>query len=183
MHPLAFALLLSVRGEPHFLVKPKPRNPLPLPQVGRIALWEAEEAKRGGRWDLRQSPWASGRVYVKAGEEGAALEFVFETPEEVSLKVWPVWWRHGERRPPHQFPWPLELRVGPKLLTVCKRKLFFAAPASGRVGVIDCETEELLKPIEVGGFVSDSEATEKAVCQDGEREVSPSLCGFGPFRS
>jgi len=66
MYVLALCLLLTVEGESHFLVGRKPRNPFSLPEVRRVALWEAEKAKLRGRWDLRQSPWASGEIYVKA---------------------------------------------------------------------------------------------------------------------
>jgi len=45
--------------------------------------------------------------------------------------------------------------VGPDVLVVVAGRLFFSAPAAGRVGVVDLNQERLLAPLEIGGYVTD----------------------------
>nr|MBC8443192.1 hypothetical protein [PVC group bacterium] len=69
-----------------------------IPIGGVPAAWEAERAQAKGKWQTVQHAWADGGAYAKAGEAGAVLEFPFECGRATSLRVWPVWWRHGERK-------------------------------------------------------------------------------------
>ena len=82
-----------------------------------------------------------------------------------------MWWRHGERRPARRFPYPFKPQlkqapvdaptVGPDVLAACGRLVFFTAPATGRIGVLDAETGELTAPVEIGGYPADMVADEK----------------------
>lgn len=44
---------------------------------------------------------------------------------------------------------------GPDVMVVAAGRLFFSAPAAGRVGVVDLATDQLLPPVEMGGCVAD----------------------------
>lgn len=129
----------------------------PMPAASEEAVWQAEDAHLRGQWTRVEHPWASGGAYVKPEklEQGTMLEFPFRTESFTTLRVYPVWWKHGERKPAKRFPYPLELLPGPDVVDWYDRFAFFTAPANGRIGLLDMESESLLKAIEVGGYLAD----------------------------
>lgn len=146
--------------------------PVP-PQAGR-GQWEAEAARVGAGWTRVQHPWASAGAYMasKAPAAGSTLEFGFHVDRPTRLSVWPVWWRHGERRPAKRFPYPFKPQmaqapvddppVGPEVLAAFGRLVFFTAPATGRIGVLDAQADTLLDPIELAGYPADMVVDEQS---------------------
>ncbi|HIE53033.1 MAG TPA: hypothetical protein EYP85_14880 [Armatimonadetes bacterium] len=128
-----------------------------VPPAGGKAVWEAEEAQREGQWEEVRHPWASGGVYLKPRGTGGdvVLEFPFHTDRFTTLRVWPVWWRHGERKSARRFPYPLPAEPGPDVVDWCGNLVFFTAPATGKVGVLDAATETLRGAIDLGGYLTD----------------------------
>ena len=53
------------------------------------------------------------------------------------------------------FPEPLKETPGPDAMVISAGKLFFTSPSTGRVGVVDVGTGELVKVIDLGGYPSD----------------------------
>ncbi|MBM4048076.1 MAG: hypothetical protein FJ279_23490, partial [Planctomycetes bacterium] len=160
-----------------------------LPSDGAAQLWQAEKAKQDGGWQVVSSPRATGGAYVEPScAEGVVLEFPLEAKKEGTIAVWPVWWRTGERKEAKRFPqhvpyfnleqvWPIAWpaansvnmeavpvfeRTGPDVIDVCGDKLFFTAPTTGRVGVVDAKSEKLVGCVEVGGYVGDLVADGKS---------------------
>ena len=144
------------------------KDKFPVPTSGDFIRWEAERAIQRGAPEVVEHPLsrlrrdvaakpphrASGGAYVKASA-GDALEFPFELAEEAELCFYPEWWRHGEQKPAKRFPHPFPKDFGPTALAACGDKVFFNAPVTGCIGVMDAETERLLDPIEVGGYPID----------------------------
>lgn len=128
-----------------------------IPTSSIFIRWEAEQAIRFGTWKVIEHPWASGGAYVItcAGDGEKILEFPFEVKEEVTLSFYPEWWRHGEQKPARRFPDPFPRTFGPTVLIACSNKVYYNAPATGRIGIIDAITETLLRPIDVGGYPID----------------------------
>ena len=131
--------------------------PFRVPPATQKAVWEAEQAQRRGRWQQLGHPWASGGAYVRpeAVETGTVLEFPFHTDGPATLRVWPQWWRHGERKPAKRFPYPLPSLAGPDVVDWHEDLVFFTAPASGRLGVFDATTDFLLGAVDLGGYLAD----------------------------
>ncbi len=119
--------------------------------------WSAAAADRSGAWEEVEHPRAGGGVYMSAASDdgSAVLEFPFETDKPVDLQSMVVWWRHGERRAAERFPHPLPRTLGPTSLATDGRRVFYNAPATGRVGAIDVEGEAVGQVIEVGGYPID----------------------------
>jgi len=173
-----FALLMALMeamamGEPQLFVVPK---------GGKIAVWEAEQAKSDG-WIVVQHEWASGGAFVEPVEGHArpVLEFPFRTDRPITLQVFPLWWWHGEQKTATRFPsylpyfrllqifemaypdpkgvtrlpFPVPARFGPDALDGDGKRLFFTAPEAGRIGVLDLTTERLVQVIEIGGYPTD----------------------------
>lgn len=87
--------------------------------------------------------------------DGEVLEFPFKVTQGVALRFYPEWWPHGEQEPARRFPHPFPRTSGPTALATCGNAIFFNAPATGRIGVIDSLTETLLQSIEIGGYPID----------------------------
>ena len=114
------------------------RAPVPGPD-GESVVWQAEAARQVGAWQRTERADADGGAYVRPegwrADGERALEFEFDVPKRTVLSVYPNWWRHGERRPAVRFPDPLPRSVGPSAVATVGDAVFFAAPATGRVGV------------------------------------------------
>jgi len=83
------------------------------------------------------------------------MEFPFECDRATNLRVWPVWWRHGERKSAKRFPCPLPEQAGPDVIGSFEDRVFFTAPATGRVVVFDPASERVVDVIELGGYLAD----------------------------
>ena len=148
--------------------------PFALPSGIEEAGWEAEAAGVGAGWQRTRHPWASGGEYVAADSPSsmAVLEFPFRLERSTRLRVRPVWWRHGERLPAKRFPHPFKVQqaqapvdapmVGPEVLATCGRFVFFTAPATGRIGVLDAGTEQVVATVDIGGYPADMIADDGA---------------------
>jgi hypothetical protein len=53
------------------------------------------------------------------------------------------------------FPTPLKETPGPDAMVMLAGKLFFTSPSTGRIGVVDAGSGELIRTIDVGGYLSD----------------------------
>lgn len=126
-----------------------------LPADTRWTTWEAESATAAGSWETIADPTASGGRYCQAGGAGAALQYHFRVQAPTTLRLRPLWWRTSERRAARTFPYPLAGQFGPSVLVPCGDRLYFTAPANGRVGVIDPQTEALCASLAPGGYLSD----------------------------
>jgi DNA-binding beta-propeller fold protein YncE len=131
-----------------------------LPQVGTKTVWEAEQAIKvtPRDWEVRKDGKASGGAYVRPLRIGkdVMLEFPISVPNETSIMVYPLWWKHGERLPARRFPFPLELKPGPDVIVSAEKNLaLFTAPASGRIGIFDIVAKRPIGAINVGGYISD----------------------------
>ena len=153
----------------------------PLPQSDETAVWESEDAASQG-WEVVRDPGAHAGAYVEpAGGAGAILTFRFHTDRTACLKLFPLWWRHGDQRAATRFPatlrpftvqqvgamaypdprgcteLPLAVtqRPGPDAVDRFEGKVFFTAPEAGRVGVVDLASECLVDAVEVGGYLAD----------------------------
>ena len=128
-----------------------------LPSGGTPARWEAERARSQGSWRSVQHSWAGGGAYVKpaAAAGDAVLEFPFECNRPATLRLWPVWWRHGSRESAKRFPYPLAAVAGPDVLGQFEGRVFFTAPAAGRVVVFDPRAGCVAETIDVGGYPAD----------------------------
>jgi len=133
---------------------------LPLPEAsGEAVRWQAEAAEAAG-WEPVADPRADGGRYVRAAPEGGTLTFRFTTDRPMTLALRPVWWLHGDRLPARRFPDPLPRSLGPAVFAASGHLLFFTAPAAGRIGVYDMRAEEMLEPIDCGGYPADLLAAE-----------------------
>lgn len=131
----------------------------PMPKVGQVGKWEAERAQMKGEWKLFHHPSASGGIYVSPSGEGVELFFPVESLRPTDLRVYPLLWRHSDRRPARRFPHPLERRPGPDVIdywqTGTERILFFTSPGTGRVVAFDPQGEKVIKSITLGGYPAD----------------------------
>lgn len=129
----------------------------PLPSARDEQVWEAEDAARDGDWVRVSHSWASAGAYVEPRGlgKGTALVFPFTLRRPTTLRIRPIWWRHGERKPARRFPHPLRSAVGPDVMDWCGRLVFFTCPRSGRVGVLDAASESVVKALDLGGYPAD----------------------------
>lgn len=123
------------------------------------ATWEAEAAARYGPWREISDPTASSGKYVEGSGDNARLEFTFRTDAPTNLALKPLWWRTGERKAARRFPYPLDALPGPDVVVACEGKVFFTAPAAGRVGFVDGQGT-LRGYLQVGGYLTDMVADE-----------------------
>ncbi|MDW8026449.1 MAG: hypothetical protein RMK18_11375 [Armatimonadota bacterium] len=151
-----------------------------VPESGRVAIWEAAQSDG---WQVVQHKWASGGAFVEpaADRPKPVLEFRFKVDKPATIKVFPLWWRHGEQKvatrfpshlpyfriqqifemayPDHKgvtrLPFAIPARFGPDALDGDGKHLFFTAPETGCIGVVDLAIERLLHTIEVGGYLTD----------------------------
>ncbi|MEX2579867.1 MAG: hypothetical protein WD342_12485 [Verrucomicrobiales bacterium] len=128
---------------------------LPLPEPsGDAVRWQAEAAESQD-WELVDDPRADDGRYARASGEDGTLTFRFTATEPMTLSLRPVWWLHGDRKPARRFPDPLPRSFGAGAVAAQDHLLFFAAPATGRVGVYDMKAEQMLEPIELDGYPAD----------------------------
>jgi len=153
-----------------------------VPESGAVAVWEAEKALMLG-WQVIPHEGASGGAFVEtvADHPKPVLEFHFKVDKPMTIKVFPLWWRHGEQKTATRFPsqvpylriqqmfemaypdpksvtrlpFAIPARFGPDALDGDGERLFFTAPETGRVGVVDLKTERIVDNIEVGGYLTD----------------------------
>jgi len=170
---LAFAFCACAHGGEFFTV----------PADGTAAVWQAEAARASGGWKKVSDETASGGAYASntAGEGLNVLEFRFKTDRPVSLRVVPVWWRNSEEKTALRFPnslpyfkrryvWPagfpdrtklsrkplfVKERPGPDKLAVLDGRLYFSAPTSGALGIVDAASEKVVGRVELGGYIAD----------------------------
>ncbi|OIO97045.1 MAG: hypothetical protein AUJ92_04440 [Armatimonadetes bacterium CG2_30_59_28] len=162
--PVVLTFLLAT-GSAELRAAPSPaRGPtgkVSPPAVGKVGLWEAEAGQRVGDWLVVKHPLASGGVYMKPGGADTAhrLEFAIEAREPVSLRVWPVFWRHGDRRPVRRFPYPLPRQPGPDCIDWAdvdgQRRLFITSPATGSLSSLSVDPPQLRTTAQPGGYLSD----------------------------
>lgn len=133
----------------------------PLPSVEQRVVWEAERALQGKEWRLVRHEGASGGAYVEPRLLPATLEFPVAADRSVSLRITPRFWRTGARLPARRFPYPLEALPGPDVVVAVGKRLFFTAPATGRLGIVALPLGTLVGHREVGGYLSDLLADEE----------------------
>ena len=121
--------------------------------------WEAEDAVAYADWERVSHAWAGNGAYVRTSShtqrDAPTLDFEFEVTRPLTLRVRPVWWRHGERNPAVRFPAPLPRTVGPSALQSDGHTLYFTAPATGRIGLLDTAGAALTGHIDIGGYPLD----------------------------
>ena len=137
-----------------------PKTIFSLPIAGTASVWEAEHAIKVGSadWEVRKEARASGGAYVKAVNAGrnVMLEFPVSVPNESTIMVYPLWWKHSEQMPARRFPYPIERKSGPDVIVELGRNLaLFTAPISGRVGIFDIAARRPIGAIDIGGYLSD----------------------------
>jgi len=131
------------------------------PKPGQIGTWEAEKARMKGEWEMILHPSASGGIYVKPKKISDETELIFpiKTDRPLHLRVWPLLWRHSDRRPARRFPYPLEHRPGPDVIDRwqmgTEHILFFTSPETGRVSAMDPQSEKVIASVALGGYVAD----------------------------
>jgi DNA-binding beta-propeller fold protein YncE len=130
------------------------RKPFEIPSGMDRAIWEAEKAVIHGKWKVLRTNLAHGGSYVWL-ESGSILEFPFEVREPTTLRIHPIWWRHGERKTAIRFPFPLPRVPGPDVIDIYGDFCFFTAPAAGKVAVLDLRKEEVIEVLDIGGYPSD----------------------------
>ena len=126
----------------------------PAPDTTGWTVWQAEEARQTGPWQLGE-PAGNGAHYLSPSQAGDTLAFPFTTEGPASLRVRPVWWRSGDQRLAHRFPYPLVRQPGPDAVDFVGTTVFATAPGAGRVIIVDALTEKLTGCVEVGGYLSD----------------------------
>lgn len=155
---------------------------LVVPESGKVAVWEAEKALMAG-WQVVPHNGASGGAFVEpvADHPKPVLEFRFKVDKPTTIKVFPLWWRHGEQKTATRFPsqvpylriqqmfemaypdpkgitrlpFAIPARFGPDALDGDGERLFFTAPETGRIGIVDLLMERIVDSIEVGGYLTD----------------------------
>lgn len=153
-----------------------------VPESGKVAVWEAEKALMLG-WQVIPHDGASGGAFVEptADQPKPVLKFRFKVDKPTTIKVFPLWWRHGEQKTAVRFPsqvpylriqqmfemaypdpksvtrlpFAIPARFGPDALDGDGERLFFTAPEVGRIGIVDLSTERIIGSIEVGGYLTD----------------------------
>jgi hypothetical protein len=150
-----------------------------------VTVFDATKAAAVGKWTSRPNPLVAGGKYMSAGAEGVgtALEFPFDVDKPTQIAVKPLWFSHGDQRKARRFPdnlpffnvqqvWPIQgswydfnapltmpapvvSKPGPDAIDVLGTNAYFTAPAGGKVGVVDLQTEKVIGSFDVGGYASD----------------------------
>ncbi|MBC7329242.1 hypothetical protein H5T88_02675 [bacterium] len=127
-----------------------------IPTGTKSIIWEAEKADRLGKWEVLADKKAHGGFYVRPQElNNSLLAFPFEVKQPTTLRIYPLWWRHGERKTVKRFPYPLPRYCGPDTLSIYGNYCFFTAPIVGKVGIIDMKSEKVIKVLDIGGYPVD----------------------------
>jgi len=119
--------------------------------------WQAEQAVRSGPWRVAKDEAMGQSTYMAArgSGEGAVLEFPFTVGDATTLRVRPVFARHGSRQSARLFPYPMDRSPGPDVVVSLGDRVYFTAPATGRIGIVDPASEKLVGSIDVGGYLTD----------------------------
>jgi len=156
---------------------------LTVPEKGRPALWEAESGKPGGAWKKNTDETASAGAYMSHEDGGttSVLEFSFSVERPMSLRLIPLWWRNSEEKTARRFPkslsyfeklyvWPaaaadrrrlsskpqyVKELPGPDKIVALGGKLYFNAPSSGILGILDPVSEKIIGQVKLGGYIAD----------------------------
>lgn len=121
---------------------------------------EAERAERGKGILIRSHPNASGGAFVEA-QTTATLQFTVNAPKPMQVRVIPKFWRNSVKTPPRFFPYSLPTLFGPDAVVALGNRIYFTAPASGQIGIVDAKTGELIGSVQIGGYLTDIVADEK----------------------
>lgn len=130
------------------------------PPVQGSAVWEAEKATLDKNAVVRRHPSASGGAFVQA-KGVATLRFKFYAPRPMRFRIIPIFWRNSVKTPPRFFPYPLPSLPGPDAVVAIGNRIYFTAPASGKVGIVEAQSGKLLGDIPVGGYLTDIVTDEK----------------------
>ena len=152
---------------------------------GAVTTLEAAKAAATGKWTCQPNPLVPGGKYMSAGAEGVgtSLEFPIDVDKPTEIAVTPLWFSHGDQRRAGRFPdtvpffhvqqdWPLQgswydynapltmpapvtAKPGPDAIDVMGGHAYFTAPARGKVGVVDLQTQKVVGSFDVGGYASD----------------------------
>lgn len=126
-----------------------------------LTLLEAEQAKVvSGQVSVLRHANASGGAFVEA-QTTSTVRFTIKSPKPMSVRVIPIFWRNSVRTQPRFFPYPLPTLPGPDAIAVLGGQIYFTAPASGQIGIVDAEKGQLVGTIKVGGYLTDLLADEK----------------------
>lgn len=121
---------------------------------------EAERAELGKGIVIVRHPNASGGAFVEA-QTTATLQFTVNAPKPMQVRVIPKFWRNSVKTPPRFFPYPLPTLFGPDAVVALGNRIYFTAPASGQIGIVDAKTGELIGSVQIGGYLTDIVADEK----------------------
>lgn len=146
-------------------------SPFSMPGEGTWVRWKARDAKRAGEWkEVGGSACAKGGHLSAGAKDGSArLEFPFEVSRASKVEAQVLWSPEAERRSARRFPYPFPRACGPTSLTTDGTRVWFCAPATGRVAVLDPGSKEVAGVIDMGGYPVDltyDEASGKVVVAD-----------------
>jgi DNA-binding beta-propeller fold protein YncE len=152
---------------------------------GAVTVFDAAKAAAVGKWTSQPNPLVAGGTYMSAGAEGVgtSLEFPIEVDKPTEIAVKPLWFSHGDQRKARRFPdtlpffnvqqdWPIQgawydynapltmpapvvSKPGPDAIDVLGDHAYFTAPAGGKIGVVDLQTQKVVGSFDVGGYASD----------------------------
>lgn len=126
-----------------------------------LTLLEAEQAKVvSGQVSVLRHANASGGAFIEA-QTTSTVRFTIKSPKPMSVRVISIFWRNSVRTQPRFFPYPLPTLPGPDAIAVLGGQIYFTAPASGQIGIVDAEKGQLVGSIKVGGYLTDLLADEK----------------------
>jgi len=121
---------------------------------------EAERAERGKDAIIIHHPSASGGAFVEA-RATTTLHWTLHAPRPMQVRIIPVFWRNSARFQPRFFPHPLPTLFGPDSVVAIGDRIYFTAPASGQIGIVDANSGQVVGSIQVGGYLTDLVADEK----------------------
>lgn len=67
----------------------------------------------------------------------------------MQVRVIPVFWRNSARFRPRFFPYPLSTLFGPDIVATPGNRIYFTAPASGQIGILDAQKSKFVDSISV----------------------------------
>ncbi len=121
---------------------------------------EAERAELGKGIAVVRHPNASGGAFVEAKND-VILHFTVKAVQPTSVRLIPIFGRNSVRFQPRFFPYPLPTMFGPDAIVALSERIYFTAPASGQVGILDAKTGELTSSLKLGGYLTDIVADEE----------------------
>ncbi|MCS7265789.1 MAG: hypothetical protein NZ805_13260, partial [Armatimonadetes bacterium] len=120
---------------------------------------EAEQAELSKGAVIVRHPKASGGAFVEA-QSVTNLRFAIHASRPARVRLVPIFWRNSARFQPRSFPYPLPTLFGPDAVVALGDRIYFTAPASGQIGILDAQTNEIVGSIEIGGYLTDIVADE-----------------------